>query len=380
MALRLGPRRAFVVSHPELIRQVAVVERHSLRRGYSAALLRTVLGDGLLVSEGDHWERQRRIVQPAMRDHSRAAREAVADAVERMLRSWTPGEVRDVHEEMRRLTLDVAARVILGVEPRGASGPLDAGLEVMVAGEAFSALDLVPGLRLLPTPTQRRARAGQAAIDALVMGAVARGDGAATVLGRLDGRMDVASLRDELVTLLFTAFDTTAAALCWTLYLLATHPMAADLADGDPSALERVLLESLRLYPPVPIQARDVVRPTSLDGIDVPAGSTILWSQWVVHRDARWFERPTAFDPDRWTGGLAERLHPFAYFPFGGGRRNCVGEELGMTMLRAILASLVEQVRLEPVAGYRARPYALVTLRPRGGMPMRLAPTIAAHA
>jgi cytochrome P450 len=376
--LWIGPRRCLFINHPELIRQAAVVERRSLVRGYSALLLRTVLGNGLLVSEGAFWERQRRAIRPAVASPAVRYGPAIGDAVERTLRSWREHADRELHEDMRRLTLDVAARAVLGVGPPDDGERLDPALEVAVAGEMFSMFALVPALRWLPTPVSRRARRGQQLIDALVYRAIDRADASdATVLGSLlsAGRsMTDVELRDELVTLLFTAYDTTASSLCWTLFLLARHPEIEERLHTHASArsLEWVVRESLRLYPPVPIQSRDVVTACVIGDQVVPAGTTILWSQWVMHRDPRWFDRPDEFIPDRWADGLADRLPTFAYFPFGGGRRNCVGEDAGLTIVSRVVAEVVARARITVDPGYHPRPTAVVTLRPRDGMPVHV--------
>ena len=380
---RLGPKQCVLVGDPELIRQVAVAERRSLVRGWSALLLRTVLGNGLLVSEGSFWERQRHAVQRALNPADVLSQKVIDAAVERMAGSWRPGEVRDMHEEMRRLTLDIAARAIIGIEPASGSDRLDSALEVMVAGEGFSTMSLHPALSWLPTPVNRRAQKGRRLLDDLVYAVIdgrsqANGSPNGSVLRSLappggDG-MDRRELRDELVTLLFTAYDTTAAALCWTLYLVGLHPEVEDriLAAPDAAYLEQVVLESLRLFPPVPIQGRQVVSDCIIGEHAVAKGMMLVWSQWVMHRDPRYFDRADEFDPGRWADGLVDRLPPFVYFPFGRGRRNCVGEDFGMTMVIAALAAILAGHRLHLLAGYRARPDAIVTLRPRGGLPMRI--------
>lgn len=355
-----------------------MVERRSLVRGYSALLLRAVLGNGLLVSEGAFWERQRRLVRPAVAASAARYAAAIDAAVERMLRSWSRHTERDLYEDTRRLTLDVAARVVLGIAPADDEDRLDPALEIAIAGEMFSAFALMPALRRLPTPANRRARRGKKLIDGLVHRAIDQADALdATVVGSLlfaPAMMTRAELRDELVTLLFTAYDTTAASLCWTLYLLARDPATEERLRADPSTmcLEQVVLESLRLYPPVAIQSRDVVTACVIGERVVPAGTTILWSQWVVHRDPRWFDRPDEFIPDRWADGLADRLPTFAYFPFGGGRRNCVGEDLGMTIVSRVVAALVARAQISLNPCYRPKPAAVVTLRPRGGMPVQV--------
>ena len=376
--LWIGPRRCLFINHPELIRQAAVVERRSLVRGYSALLLRTVLGNGLLVSEGAFWERQRRAIRPAVASPAMRDGPAIGDAVSRMLRSWREHADRELHEDMRRLTLDVAARTVLGIAPSDDGERLDPALEVAVAGEMFSMFALVPAMRWLPTPVSRRARRGLRLINALVHRAIEQADATdATVLGSLlsaGTSMTDVELRDELVTLLFTAYDTTASSLCWTLFLLARHPEIEERLPTHASArsLEQVVRESLRLYPPVPIQSRDVVTACVIGDQVVPAGTTILWSQWVMHRDPRWFDRPDEFIPDRWADGLADRLPTFAYFPFGGGRRSCVGEDLGLTIVSRVVAAVVARARISIDPRYRPRPTAIVTLRPRDGMPVHV--------
>lgn len=196
-------------------------------------------------------------------------------------------------------------------------------------------------------------------------------------------------LRDEAVTLLLAGHETTALALSWTGYLLGHHPeVEAELASEVGEVLgnrpatvedlprlrltEQVVMEAMRLYPPAWAIGREAVNDCAIGGYAVPAGATLYMSPWVIHRDPRHFESPTAFRPERWSGDLARRLPRFAYFPFGGGPRICIGNRFAMMEAVLILATIVQRFRLEWQRERPVVPFASITLRPNGGVWVRL--------
>jgi len=196
-------------------------------------------------------------------------------------------------------------------------------------------------------------------------------------------------LRDEVVTLLLAGHETTAIALTWTLYLLSRHPrveatLTAELEQvlgGRAPAIDdlprlaftrRVVSESLRLYPPSWAFGREAIRDSRLGGHTVAAGTSVVMSQWVLHRDPRYFSEPETFDPDRWAGGLSKRLPAFAYLPFGGGPRRCIGSDFAMTEAVLVLAIITQRFHLTLSPGHPVTPWPTITLRPRHGMRMTL--------
>jgi len=379
VSIGLAGRRAVVLSDPDLVHEVFVLEAKHFARGITGAPLRWLIGEGLLLSEGDIWRRQRRDVSPLFaRDHATRWLPAIASAANALITGWRDGERRDIYYEMHRLTLDVAARLFLGVGC-GVDGRLEPALEALLDQEFRGTI------RLGPLRWPIRSSATTRALDELV----ARQIDASGSNGRgpfLDGlaatARDRRELRDQLMTLIITAQETTAVALAWFWHLLARNEsveaeLRAEL-DGPTAGarhapyLSAVFNETLRLFPPVIAQGRQAIRDCAIGGIPIRRGDLVGFSAWVMHRDARWFDRPTAFDPKRWRDGLEQRLPPFAYFPFGGGRRVCVGRELALTVAVTVIPIIAREFRLRAIPGYEPRISAVIMPRPMDGLPMRV--------
>lgn len=382
VSVRLGPVRALVLSHPDHVREVFVREAKHFGRGITGAPMKMLLGEGLLLSEGETWRRQRQGIQPLFdperNEHWRSEIEAATEA---LLARWRDGESRDIHHEMHRLTLDIAARVFLGVRS-DERGTLHPALEAIQREVVFQAVIPLGPLRWPP-----RASASWRGIDALVRECISNAStgprGADAVRGSFLTALAAASrdrqeLRDHLVTFLFTAEDTTAVALTWLWHLLARHPLAdaalrAALDHSDRDAQVRCAVdETLRLYPPVVGQARQAIAECTIAGQRVRRGDLVLFSQWVIQHDARWFDGPSDFRPARWADGLEDRLHPFAFFPFGGGRRVCVGRTLATTIALTVVPLIARRYRLLATTDGEPRLHTVISPRPRGGLPMHI--------
>lgn len=379
---RLGPRRALVLSHPDLVREVFVREAKHFVRGMTGASLRSTLGEGLLLSEGEVWRRQRREVQPLFgAERVASATGSIRAAAEALISRWNDGERRDMHREMHRLTLDVAARLFLGIESDD-RGRLHPALESILDHHIFRST-----LPRLPLRWPLGPRSATRELDDLVVGQIAKtasnnGDGFLAALARAS--TDRRELRDQVVTLIFTAQDTTAVALTWLWHLVSQNAqveaaLRREIAGSGNGAGARsgtyaaaAMSETLRLFPPVIGQAREALDGCEIAGMAVRRGDLVLFSQWVIHRDRRWFDRPEAFLPERWTDGLEERLHPFAYFPFGGGRRVCVGRVLALAIAATVIPVIARRYRLMAIAGHRPGIHAVISPRPRRGLPMEL--------
>jgi cytochrome P450 len=327
----------------------------------------------------------------------------------RLLGEWEEraGEVVDVHEEMTRLTLLVIARVLFGSDLRERASVLSRAITAANRGSSSLVQLLFAGrLSFLPTRTMRELRAAVRELDELVYGLVAErrasGEERDDLLGLLlsardeevapgakEAGMSDVQVRDELVTLFGAGHETTASLLSWTWYLLATHPevearLHAELAavmGGRPPAFadlprlvytDRVLRESMRLFPPAWINGRVNLEATRLAGRPLPARSIVTTSPWLVHRDARFFPDPERFDPGRFSSAALEDRPRFAYFPFGGGARQCIGQAFAEVEAKLLLASLAQRFAPRLEAGTRVEPEPMVTLRPKGGLPMRL--------
>jgi cytochrome P450 len=395
--VRLAQIRGVVLSHPDAIEQVLVSNSRNFTKHFALRRNRLILGNGLLTSEGNLWLRQRRLAQPAF-TRGRLAQYGtdMVGAAERLLAGWRDGETRDLHTEMTRLTLEIAAKTLFGAE---------VGAEADVVGEAMAAALAAFDARLgtgylvphwVPTPTNRRLHRAVRRLDAIIYGFIEqrrrggadRGDLLSILLHARDedgSRMTDRQLRDEAMTLFLAGHETTALVLAWTGYLLAQHADVAERLHAEACAVlgdrpaeaadvprltiaEQVVLESMRLYPPAYVVGREAVADCEVHGYCIPAGTTLFMSQWVVHRDARWFDGPEKFLPERWAGGLAQRLPRFAYFPFGGGPRLCIGNTFAMLEAVLVLATLARRFRFTLVPDHPVAPWPSMTLRPRHGI------------
>jgi len=404
LPLHFGESR-LLLNHPDLIEQVLVVQQHKFHKSaMSKAATGRLLGNGLLNSEGDFWRRQRRLAQPAFQ--KTRVNEYAATMVEHALAytaSWCDGEIRDIADEMSRLTCGIAVKTLFGIELGPEADRVGETLNTLMR---FQIKRIRSAFRLpenFPTPANRRANAAFQYLDSLVYRIIAerraRGADGNDLLSRLIAAMDEdgtqmtpQQLRDETMTLFLAGHETTALTLSWTWYLLAQNPAAearlheelARVFAGRASRpleakdaeslpyLDAVIRESLRLYPPAYLIARLAIEPFELEGYSFPAGTTILMSQWVTHRDPRYFPEPLAFRPERWLDGLAARLPAHAYFPFGGGPRRCIGQGFALMEASLVAATLAQRFRFELETGQTIVPEPLVTLRPRGGIRMRI--------
>jgi cytochrome P450 len=398
------PMQLYFVSDPGCIEEILLKKADAFRKDRTSRLLARVVGNGLLVSEGEPWRRQRRLVQPAF--HHRQLQSYAAlmvGAIERAMAGWRGGEVRDLHAEMMAVTLSIVAESLFGADVSAAASDIGG-----IIGELMEAFGKVLGLKVrfqppawVPTAANRRLRATKHRIDTLILGIIearkasheTRDDLLSLLIHARDeagGQMTDAQVRDEAIVLFLAGHETTALALTYALYLLATHPESqARLADelarvlggrspglGDLDALvltEAVVLESMRLYPPAWGIAREALTPVEIGGYAFPKGAEFVMSPWVVHRDARIFDDPGAFKPERWQNDLQHRLPRFAYFPFGGGPRVCIGNRFAMMEAKLVLASAVQRFRFEPTPETAVRLFPSVTLRPRAGIRMRIA-------
>jgi cytochrome P450 len=399
---RLGTRPAVLVSHPDDIESVLVTHGQNFVKGPLYGVLRPLLGEGLLTSDGEFWRRQRRLAQPAFhRERTAGYAGQMVEYAARMVAGWRDGEERDVHADMMRLTLQVVCKSLFDADV--ATEAVDVGSALQVAleqlhSELNTVLALLP--HGVPTPGRLRLRRSVERLDRIVLGLIAErrrsghdpGDLLSLLMKARDddgSAMSDRQLRDEAMTLILAGHETTALALSWAWYLLARHPealggleqeLAATLAGRSPTAAdlpslrfaESVGLESMRLYPPVAVIGRYTVRECEIGGHRLPEGMQVALCQWVVHRDARHFEDPDAFRPERWMDGLARRLPRYAYFPFGGGPRLCIGQGFAMMEMVLLLATIAQRFRFTLVPGHRVVPHTALTLRPKYGIRMRL--------
>jgi cytochrome P450 len=393
--VRVGAERLYILSHPDLARQLLIdAARHSVKsRGLRGA--QRILGNGLLTSEGELHRRQRRLISPAFR-HERVVgyRELMARAVDRLDDSWQARVARgagavDMAREMSALAFEVAGLALFGDDLRAETADVRTALAELTAGYNRS---LRPwfGLQMrAPTPLRRRVTRAETRLDAVVDRIIDRrqrqgpGDDLLTDLLWPDEDPSVVmsprQVRDEVMTLMLAGHETTAAALTFAWYLLARHPEEAEglRAEAAGDRARAVIAETMRLYPPAWMIGRRLTADIRLDQWRLPAGATALTSQWVLHRDPRFWDEALAFRPQRWlTEGRFDDRAPGAprgaYFPFGAGARMCVGEEFAWAETTVALSRLVARWSADLPAGFALRLRPAVTLRPRDGLPMTL--------
>jgi cytochrome P450 len=391
----LPGQRIILFNHPDAIEQVLVTERDRLIKDKLTRELSLMLGNGLLVSEGTFWRKQRRLAQPGFhRERVAAYGDVMVSYAERAIASWHDGETRDVHKDMMRLTLDVVAKTLFGVEIAEVARKIEHALETLM--ERFSGAGTVIPIAL-PTPGNFRAKRAIAELDEVVYGIIRErrrsgdeGDLISMLIAATsdeDGAMDDVQLRDEAMTLLLAGHETTALTLGFALHLLARHPHVAEklateieqvLGDRPATAAdmprlryaEGIVRESMRLYPPAWALGREAIAPCTIGGYPIEKGTQLWVAQWVVHRDARWFPEPEVFRPERWENDFAKSLPRQAYFPFGGGPRVCIGNAFAMMEAVLILVTIARRFRVTPGDDRPMELTPSVTLRPKNGIPL----------
>jgi cytochrome P450 len=398
--LRVLNFRSIFINHPDLIEEVLVTNARKYSKGRVLRANRHVFGEGLLTSEGDFWLRQRRLAQPAFHKARIASYAAtMVEYTQRILENWRGGEERDAHQEMMRLTLQIVGKTLFDADVESDAQEVGKSLELLLEiGANFRRAIFVP--HWLPTATNLRVKREIAQIEKILYRIIserrASGRDAGDLLSMLlsaqdeDGsRMTDRQLRDEAITLFLAGHETTASTLSWTWWLLAQNlaveaklhaELDSVLGDRAPSLDDlpklvytgHVITESLRLYPAAWGMARLVTEDHEIAGYPVTKGMGVVMAQWVVHRDPRWYDAPEEFRPERWENDLMKRLPRFAYFPFGGGPRQCIGNAFALMEAALILATIARKFRLRLVASHPVVPLASITLRPRHGMRVTL--------
>jgi cytochrome P450 len=402
--LRLVHRRMLLISRPDLIEEVLVTQARHFIKHFGLRMYQPILGDGLVTSEGALWRRQRKLSAPAFQP-ARLARYAgdMAASAERMLDEWqsaaapAQGRVRDVHDDLMRLTLEIACKTLFGADACPYPQEVGRAMEVGLRAIAVRFGRIVPIPDWFPVPSNLRLRCSIATIDAVIDGVIARrrapgaqsgGDLLSILLQSRDeggSAMPDAQLRDEVRTIFLAGHETTALALTYSLYLLAQNPacqhalqaeLAAVLGDRPPAYEDlprldytrKVIAEALRLYPPADVLGREALVDCSIGGVTVKKGTCLFMSQWVMHRDSRYFPNPEVFDPARWTDEFERSVPRFAYFPFGGGPRYCIGQSFAMAEAVLTLSALCRRFSFVPDPMFKLELWPSITLRPRNGL------------
>lgn len=388
----------YFFAHPDDIEAVLVTRHRSFTKGMGTRANPELFGNGLLTSEGDFWLRQRRLSQPAFhRTRIAAYADIMAREAARMLDGWRDGQQLDIHREMMQTTLAIATRTLFGVDLGPKMPVVAAAMDAFIRQNA--GLSVWRLFFKLPTPRRMRFLRGVRQLDEIVYGIIrerrssSMGEDLLSDFLRAqddDGSsMTDQQIRDEVMTMLLAGHETTALALSWAWFLLATHPeeqaklhdeLDRVLAARLPTAADvpqlaftnRVVRETLRLYPPAWVLSRRAAEDVQIGTYTVPAGSNVIVSPWVTHRDERFFPNPLAFEPERWTPEYEQSLPKFAYFPFGGGPRICIGNQFALMEAAILLAAVAQRYAVTMVPGHAVEPMPSITLRPANGVHVRL--------
>lgn len=405
---RLFTRDLVLVAHPNDVRWVLREHtRNYNKRTRGFAVLRTFLREGLLTSEGDHWLRQRRIAQPAFhRDRvagfGASMTQAAGDMVDRWLAA-SASDVVDVTTEMMRLTLRIVGEALLSTDVSHEADRVGQALNITLrhANEAIGRIVSLP--EWWPSPARRRVRTAMHTLDDVILSIIAgrrAGDSDPDDLLSMlmqardedtgEGMSD-AQLRDEVMTVFLAGQETTALALGWTWCLLSQHPSVRHrlhtevdsvLSGRTPtvadlprlSYVERVVKESMRLYPPAWVISRSTIEDDLVGGYRIPAGAIVLLSPYVTHRHPRFWAHPDLFDPDHFEATAQANRPPFAYFPFGGGPRQCIGNSFAMMELVLVVTTVAQRCALDLPVGAAVGTSPSITLRAAAPIRMRVSP------
>jgi len=400
VGLRFLHFRTYLIVHPDYIEDVLVQHPRKFVKGRVLQANKRIFGNGLLTSEGDFWLRQRRLAQPAFhRARIAAYANTMVEYAERMVATWLDGEERDAHQEMMQLTLQIVGKTLFDANVSSDAREIGKTITLLLDFSSdFRRLIFTP--KWLPTPRNIQTTLAIRRLNKIVYRMIAErrasgrdaGDLLSMLLGARDedgSQMDDRQLRDETLTLFLAGYETTANLLAWTWWLLATHPNVENKLHDELDAVlggraptmddlsrlvytGQVITESLRLYPPAWGMARLAIEDHEIAGYPVPAGTGLAIAQWITQRDPRWFEAPEEFLPERWAEDLQKRLPRFAYFPFGGGPRQCIGNMFALMEGTLVLAAVAQKFRLILMPDAQIVPMASITLRPKNGVPVQL--------
>ncbi len=403
--LRMAHVPAVLLTEPTDIERVLVTEHRSFRKPawLRTAAVRRLLGDGLVTNDGEEWRRQRHACQHSFQ-LSRMGRygEVILAAAHRMLGGWEPGQTRRLQRDMSELTLAIVARTLLDVDVEGWTSETSDAMDTLM-GRFAAGIGLF-GMAPIP-PAIREIRAARR-LNRIVDHLIERNGRQAACRGGIADSPDLVThlrespelrcaalskreIRDQVKTFLGAGYESSALTLTWAFLSLAAHPAVESalhreidsaLPNGLPAPdvvarlpyAEAIIKETLRLYPPLWMTGRQSVSRCEFGAFEVPAGALIMTSQWAVQRHPRLFDRADEFRPERWLNGECSSLPRYAYFPFGGGPRVCIGQSFAMMETVLLLATIARTFRLEPVDGRVIRPWATMTLRPPPGVCVRI--------
>jgi len=382
---RNAHRTVYLVSSPEGVRDVLhnpVFER--------TKVVSLALGDGLLASDGELWRQQRRLIGPLLRNESMPAfADVMQDTIGALVERWhhhaSTGAQVDVFAEMTELSLRIVLRTLFGTDGGAAVPDVIAAVRRVVADLGVLSATVFGVPAVVSAEHSRRFKEALATIHSFAAELIAQG-GDDPTLQHLLRESDPQLARDEIVSMLVAGHETTSVMLAWTWRLLADSPhveatLAAHLDDvlqGEAPTVDRldeldyarmVLCESLRLYPPVWCMVRNATEPARVAGYTLPGDAMVALSAWSTHRDPTIWPVPDRFDPERFTKAAEKNRHAYSFFPFGGGRHLCAGDQFALTEGMLLLAATAGRFRIRPIASTSEAAELAITLRPAGGVP-----------
>jgi len=395
----------FLINHPDLIEEVFSRNSTNFRKAKTVRMpsQRMLFGKSLIASEGEDWLRQRRAVHPAFnQDHLSEYAALIVEITRDHIADWKGGDVRKIDDELVDLTFKLAARTFFGIDGLNEK---EIVRELIEANKSiFSGQNSLSWFlnNFLPTPKNRRFKRAIRNVDQLIYGLIKERQAAEShrkdllsvllsIKNPETGTLTEKQLRDEMVTMFIAGNETTAVSLSWTWVTLAQNPHEfaklreelQTVLNGRPPTFgdlpklahtTRVIKETLRMYPPNRSTAREAVKECRLGDHRIPAGSQVVMPQWVVHRDPRFFERPNEFIPDRWTTEFEQKLHKYAYFPFGAGPRLCIGRSFAMMEIALVMATIAGSFQITLDTNDEIKPLPLVLLRPGSDLTATLKP------
>lgn len=401
--INLAGMQQTMVFHPDHVRQILIEQPEKIARSkLQQRLLGLFHGNSLNNSDGVFWQRQRKLMQPAF--HTRRIQgyvDTMALETSRMVDGWREGATYNVSDEIRALTLRIAEETMFGTNTVDAVHRIEWAISTMDHFTMRKAPAMLPLPIWVPIPYHRQAQRAVMELRTLVMDAIEtrrasgedRGDLLSMLLLALDedngGQMTALQARDEVISLMIVGHTTTSSALTWVLAEIAQHPdveakIVAELDEvlggraptmGDIKGLkylDMVIRETLRMHPPSWAMPRDVVEDIELDGYLIPKGTGLLFSEQVMHHDARWFPEPQRFLPERFAEGWEKKIPKCAYMPFGMGAHNCIGQIFASVEMHVVLAVMMQRYRMALPPGHVVVTEALIDQRPRGGLPMTI--------
>jgi cytochrome P450 len=385
--------KMYLVNEPGLIKDVLVLNHRRFKKGRGLERAKILLGEGLLTSEGEAHRRQRRIVQPVFQHrYLQNYADIMVDHTMKLCSAWNDGMRINMSEQIMSLTLMIVGESLFGTNVESDTRRIGKLINKVMESFFYFVSPLGPLFRLLGHPKVQDAFAARNALNEIVLRMIdarralppRQTDLLSLLFSAQDSEtgsgMSDTQLRDEAMTLFLAGHETTANGLSWALFLLATHPevrrkLRAELRSvigrdrprvshlDKLKFLDQVIRESLRLYPPAYVIGRRAIEDHRLAGIRIPKGSVLLVSPWTVQRSKRYYQRPLEFDPERWTTEFRSSLPRFAFFPFGGGPRQCIGEGFAWMEMALVLAVLLRDWDIELIPGQQIRPNAAMTLR-----------------